>query len=140
MPLDHICLITPFSKVDDEATFLLTAFAHMGLREYARPAPGVVGLGDDTGSFLWVGGYDAQQRPIPDGATIQRIHIALTAKNHQDVDKFHVQGLKVAGVVDNGAPGPRANYRPDYYGAFLISPAGHNIEAVCHKAPEETPK
>lgn len=81
MPIDHTCLITPFSKVDDEVAFFLAAFAHMGLKEYARPVPGVVGLGDDTGSFLWIGGYDAKFTPIPDDTNVQRNHTALTAKS-----------------------------------------------------------
>jgi len=40
-----------------------------------------------------------------------------------------------AGARDNGGPGLRPQYHPDYYGAFVIDPDGHNIEAVCH-APE----
>ena len=37
-----------------------------------------------------------------------------------------------AGGRDNGAPGIRAHYHPNYYGAFVLDPDGHNIEAVCH--------
>ena len=40
----------------------------------------------------------------------------------------------VAGGVDNGPPGPRPHYHPDYYGAFVLDLDGHNVEAVCHDA------
>ena len=49
-----------------------------------------------------------------------------------DVDAFHAAAVK-AGGTDHGAPGVRAMYHPNYYGAFAISPAGHNIEAVTHE-------
>ena len=37
-----------------------------------------------------------------------------------------------AGGKDNGPPGLRPHYHPNYYGAFVIGPDGHNVEAVCH--------
>jgi len=48
------------------------------------------------------------------------------------VDAFYEAGL-AAGGKDNGPPGVREIYHPDYYGAFILDPDGHNIEAVCHK-------
>ena len=47
------------------------------------------------------------------------------------MDAFHAAALSAAGK-DNGAPGLRPDYHPDYYGAFVIDPEGNNIEAVCH--------
>ena len=61
-------------------------------------------------------------------------HIAFSAQTRAQVDAFHAAALS-AGARDNGAPGPRPHYHPNYYGAFAIDPDGHNIEAVCH-APE----
>lgn len=58
-------------------------------------------------------------------------HIAFTARSRAEVDGFHAAAL-AAGGKDNGAPGIRAHYHPDYYGAFVIDPDGNNIEAVCH--------
>ncbi|MCP4981468.1 MAG: VOC family protein, partial [Gammaproteobacteria bacterium] len=49
------------------------------------------------------------------------------------VDRFYQQGIE-AGGQDNGTPGIRKIYHPHYYGAFLLDPDGHNIEAVCHAA------
>ena len=61
-------------------------------------------------------------------------HFAFRAKTRAAVDAFHAAALK-AGGRDNGPPGPRPNYGPTYYAAFVHDPDGFNIEAVCH-APE----
>jgi catechol 2,3-dioxygenase-like lactoylglutathione lyase family enzyme len=61
-------------------------------------------------------------------------HYAFTARSRAEVDAFHAAAL-AAGGRDNGAPGPRPHYHPNYYGAFVFDPDGNNIEAVCH-APE----
>ena len=55
----------------------------------------------------------------------------VIAENRRQVDAFHRAAL-VAGGKDNGMPGPRPHYHPNYYAAFVIGPDGHNIEAVCH--------
>jgi catechol 2,3-dioxygenase-like lactoylglutathione lyase family enzyme len=60
-------------------------------------------------------------------------HVAFEAKDRAAVDRFHRAGLE-AGGRDNGAPGVRGDYGPNYYAAFLFDPDGHNIEAVCLKA------
>ncbi|MGO1073654.1 VOC family protein [Lysobacter sp. CA199] len=57
-------------------------------------------------------------------------HIALRARSREQVDAFHAAAL-AAGGRDNGAPGLRPHYSPDYYGAFVFDPDGNNIEAVC---------
>jgi len=57
-------------------------------------------------------------------------HVALRASDRATVDKFHAAGLK-AGAKDNGAPGIRSDYAPNYYGAFLLDADGNNVEAVC---------
>jgi predicted lactoylglutathione lyase len=67
--------------------------------------------------------------------TTPAVHIAFCAENRKLVDKFYEAAL-AAGGKDNGAPGIREVYHPNYYGAFVIDPDGHNIEAVCHD-PEQ---
>ncbi len=62
------------------------------------------------------------------------IHVAICVASRAMVDAFHEAGL-AAGGVDNCPPGIRAHYHPNYYGAFVLDPDGHNIEAVCHEAP-----
>jgi catechol 2,3-dioxygenase-like lactoylglutathione lyase family enzyme len=61
-------------------------------------------------------------------------HVAFTATSRNAVDAFHAAALAVGGK-DNGGPGLRAHYHPNYYAAFVIDPDGNNIEAVCH-APD----
>jgi catechol 2,3-dioxygenase-like lactoylglutathione lyase family enzyme len=61
-----------------------------------------------------------------------RIHIAFAADSREQVDAFYRAAIE-AGGKDNGPPGPRPHYHPNYYGAFVFDPDGHNIEAVCHK-------
>jgi catechol 2,3-dioxygenase-like lactoylglutathione lyase family enzyme len=60
-------------------------------------------------------------------------HYAFTAASRAEVDAFYRAAL-AAGGRDNGAPGIRAHYHPDYYGAFVIDPDGNNVEAVCHSS------
>ena len=63
-------------------------------------------------------------------------HVAFAARTRAEVDAFHAAAL-AAGGVDNGAPGLRPEYHPNYYGAFVFDPDGNNVEAVCHAAEGE---
>jgi catechol 2,3-dioxygenase-like lactoylglutathione lyase family enzyme len=60
------------------------------------------------------------------------LHLAFQAASRAQVEAFY-QAALAAGGKDNGAPGLRPQYHPNYYAAFVIGPDGHNIEAVCHK-------
>lgn len=60
------------------------------------------------------------------------LHIAFSAQTRAEVDAFYAAAI-TAGGRDNGGPGLRPNYHPNYYGAFVFDPDGNNIEAVCHK-------
>jgi catechol 2,3-dioxygenase-like lactoylglutathione lyase family enzyme len=68
-----------------------------------------------------------------DRPVTQRLHIGFVAPTRAHVDAFHRAGVE-AGYRDDGAPGPRPQYRPDYYGAFLLDPDGNSAEAVHHGA------
>jgi catechol 2,3-dioxygenase-like lactoylglutathione lyase family enzyme len=59
-----------------------------------------------------------------------RLHVAFEAGSRPQVDAFYEAALR-AGARDNGKPGLRPQYHPHYYGAFVLDPDGHNIEAVC---------
>lgn len=65
--------------------------------------------------------------------TTKKAHIAFSAMDRKMVDAFYQAAID-AGGKDNGKPGIRAIYHPNYYGAFALDPDGHNIEAVCHHA------
>lgn len=56
-------------------------------------------------------------------------HVAFLVDGPDAVAAFHEAGL-AAGGKDNGAPGPRPDYSPGYYAAFILDPDGHNVEAV----------
>ncbi|MFG1464981.1 VOC family protein [Xanthobacter sp. DSM 24535] len=60
-------------------------------------------------------------------------HLCFKAKDRAAVHAFHAAGLN-AGGTDNGAPGPRPAYGPDYYAGFLLDPDGWRIEAVTFSA------
>jgi len=62
-----------------------------------------------------------------------QVHVAFSADSREAVAAFHEAALR-AGGRDNGAPGERPEYSPGYYGAFVLDPDGHNIEAVWHGA------
>jgi catechol 2,3-dioxygenase-like lactoylglutathione lyase family enzyme len=66
----------------------------------------------------------------PGGAPV---HVGFAASDRAAVDRFHATAL-AAGGRDNGPPGVREIYHPNYYGAFVLDPDGNNIEAVCHAA------
>ena len=80
-------------------------------------------------------GFGVPHKPdfwIADGTPNQpRLHIAFRAESREKVDEFYKAALS-AGGTDNGPPGPRTHYHKDYYGAFVLDPDGHNVEAVCH--------
>lgn len=80
------------------------------------------GFGPPGKPAFWIGTGEAH-----DGGT----HVAFQAATRAAVDTFHATALQ-AGARDNGAPGLRAHYHPNYYGAFVIDLDGNNVEAVCH--------
>jgi catechol 2,3-dioxygenase-like lactoylglutathione lyase family enzyme len=67
----------------------------------------------------------------------RRLHIAFFAPSREVVDAFWRAGVE-AGYRDDGAPGPRPQYSPDYYGGFLLDPDGNSAEAVHHGSERET--
>lgn len=75
---------------------------------------------------FWLGLADPALRP---GAGP---HVALLAGSRAAVNAFHAAAM-AAGATDNGAPGLRPHYHPDYYGAFFIDADGNRLEAVCHR-------
>jgi catechol 2,3-dioxygenase-like lactoylglutathione lyase family enzyme len=66
----------------------------------------------------------------------RRLHIAFFAPSREHVGEFWRAG-RSAGYRDDGAPGPRPQYRDDYYGAFLLDPDGNSAEAVHHGETRE---
>jgi catechol 2,3-dioxygenase-like lactoylglutathione lyase family enzyme len=88
-------------------------------QETGKPA---AGFGAGGKPDFWIGGEGQLDKPL---------HIAIAAEDRATVDAFYRAAL-AAGGRDNGSPGLRPQYHPNYYGAFVLDPDGHNIEAVCH--------
>lgn len=73
---------------------------------------------------------------VESAAPIQRLHVAFAASSREAVDAFFSAAM-TAGAASNGAPGLRPDYSPTYYGAFVVDPDGHNVEAV-HRGSDPT--
>lgn len=82
----------------------------------------VLGMGVPPKPDFWIHQGTPQQ---------PHLHVAFRADNRGAVDAFYKAAM-AAGGRDNGAPGLRPHYHPNYYGAFVLDPDGHNIEACCH--------
>jgi catechol 2,3-dioxygenase-like lactoylglutathione lyase family enzyme len=123
--LDHITIAV--SDAERAKAFYDQALAPLGIAVLmfvsAEESGGeaFMGYGSNDRAYFWVSG----------GAPLTgRLHVAFTADSRAQVDAFYAAAI-AAGGVDNGGPGVRPHYHPDYYGAFVFDPDGHNVEAVC---------
>jgi catechol 2,3-dioxygenase-like lactoylglutathione lyase family enzyme len=114
---DHVTIRV--ADLEEASRFYATALAPLGHDEPAT----------DGHFFEWGDLSIAAARD--DRPETRRAHLALTARSTAEVDAFW-QAAVGEGFRDNGAPGPRPRYHEGYYGAFVLDPAGNNIEAVHH--------
>lgn len=119
MIIDHIGFAISDSQKSND--FYAKALAPLGI-EKVMEYDGWSGYGRNGKPEFWFG--EAQEAHSP-------MHIAFSADNRDQVRQFYEAAL-AAGGKDNGGPGIREEYHPNYFGAFVIDPDGHNIEAVCH--------
>ena len=124
--LDHIGLtVTDLAKA---RAFFDAALKPLGISivlEVAAEQNGgtpYLGYGSGGKPYFWIG---------TGGPATGRVHVALTTRDRASVDAFYAAAMSNGGR-DNGPPGIRAHYHPNYYGAYVLDPDGHNIEAVCH--------
>ena len=124
--IDHVGItVGDFAK---SRAFYVKALAPLGyapLMEFSAAGTGhvdVAGYGVAPKPDFWISGGKPNVPPI---------HVAFRADNRALVNAFYAAAL-AAGGRDNGPPGLRPHYHPNYYGAFVLDPDGHNIEAVCH--------
>lgn len=126
--IDHVGFSV--SDIARSRAFYEAALAPLGVEVIMEVGPEqtesggtAIGFGKDGNPFFWIG----DKERIGEGT-----HVAFTVESRAEVDAFHAAAL-AAGGRDNGGPGPRPHYGPDYYAAFVLDPDGANIEAVCHK-------
>ena len=130
--IDHLSL--PVSDYALSRTFYDKALGALGCKVQMEvtDSPDYVGAGYGPGDLpepaFWIGaGRDPGPAPvIPIGQ-----HVAFKAGDRAGVDAFYAAAL-AAGGRDNGPPGLRPHYHPNYYAAFVLDPDGHRLEAVCH--------
>lgn len=120
MIIDHMGIAV--SDHERSKAFYTQCLAPLGIG-LVMEVEGWSGFGRDNKPEFWFGEESDAHKPM---------HIAFAAQSRDQVDRFYEAAL-AAGATDNGAPGIRAIYHPNYYGAFVFDPDGHNIEAVCHK-------
>jgi len=124
--LDHISITV--ADVEKAKAFYEAALKPLGVGVVMSVSAeetgttGYYGLGEGQKPYLWIAEGPTHSGPM---------HIALAADARAKVDAFYKAAM-AAGAKDNGPPGIRAQYHPTYYGAFVIDPDGHNLEAVCH--------
>jgi catechol 2,3-dioxygenase-like lactoylglutathione lyase family enzyme len=128
--LDHVTLI-----VKDYAAskaFYEKALAPLGIKvvmEFGQAC----GFGRAGKPDFWIGSGPTSFHRPEHLQIITPTHVAFAARSKEEVDAFYAAALE-AGGRDFGAPGLRKHYHPKYYGAFVLDPDGHDIEAVFHGA------
>ena len=127
MPIDHVgYAVSDYERAKAAYAKALAPLGYTLIMEV--PAEGnpsgapAAGFGINGKPDFWIGGEGKLEKPL---------HVAILAKDRPSVDAFYKAAL-AAGFKDNGPPGLRPQYHPNYYAAFVLDLDGHNIEAVCH--------
>lgn len=120
---DHVSFRV--ASLANSRTFYASSLAPLGIAMIVD-TPEAVAFGTAGRAQFWLG---ANATPTT------RTHLAFIATNRAQVRAFYTAAL-AAGGTDNGAPGLRPHYHPNYYGAFVLDPDGNNVEAVCRN-PED---
>jgi len=118
-PIDHLWL--GVADLEASRRFWETVAPVLGLQVEDARLPGLVVVAGDTRHVMLV----------PGRAPTENLHLAFPVAHDKAVAEFH-RVATTAGFRDNGAPGERPQYHPGYVGAFVLDPAGNNVEAVNH--------
>jgi catechol 2,3-dioxygenase-like lactoylglutathione lyase family enzyme len=122
---DHVSVVvSDYAKSKAFYAQALAPTGHSQVTELRAASTESAGFCHADGSDFWIAQGEAVHPPI---------HVAFRVSSRAAVDAFY-QAAIAAGGKDNGAPGLRPQYHANYYGAFVLDPDGHNIEAVCHEA------
>lgn len=116
--LDHLSI--PVSKFAAAKEFYVGALGAIGMK-INMELDDACGMGSKNQKIVWI-----VKSKRPGG-----VHLALHVDHRKEVDAFYEAAIK-AGGKDNGKPGIRKDYAPNYYAAFVHDPDGNNIEVVCY--------
>jgi catechol 2,3-dioxygenase-like lactoylglutathione lyase family enzyme len=122
--IDHMTI--PVGDLEASRRFYAAALAPFGGTVTDEPGPP-----DGWGPAVVFGPPGSEDFAIAPGEPAGSMHIAFLAPDRATVDAFHAAAI-AAGGTDNGAPGLRPQYHAGYYGAYVLDPDGHNVEAVFH--------
>ncbi|RSH83104.1 uncharacterized protein EHS24_006761 [Apiotrichum porosum] len=123
--IDHLYLrVSNYAASKAFYSSVLEAIGAKAIMEF----PGLCGYGQHGSAFKQVKFFIADAAKGPE---VTPIHCAFRCETSHEVDEFYNKAL-AAGAKDNGQPGIRAHFQPNYYAAYVLDPDGHNIEAVCH--------
>ncbi|KAF5320434.1 hypothetical protein D9611_010819 [Ephemerocybe angulata] len=125
MPISHLGIRV--SDIASSKAFYDAALAPLGTKVAMSFQEGkVLGYAAKKNPYFWIHEHEVSGDAAKEG---RPVHIAFEAKSKEEVQAFYDAAI-AAGGKDNGAPGPRPNYTPNYWGAFVHDPEGNNIEAV----------
>ena len=120
------------NDMDRARRFYDAVLSTLGHRRFAE-GQGHTGYGAPDSAQIWIlAPFNSELASVGNGG-----HVAFPAPDRVAVDGFHAAALAHGGA-DEGAPGPRPQYHPGYYGAYVRDPDGNKIQAVCHRR-EQTP-
>lgn len=125
--LDHMTLrVRDYERSKAFYTAALAPLGYEVLMEFDVPGVGkFCGMGVKPKPDFWLA-TQSDDHPAPAGQ-----HIAFRAETREQITAFH-QAAIAAGAKDDGQPGPRAEYHPGYFGAFVLDLNGIHLEACLH--------
>ncbi len=118
--IDHLRLLV--SDYQRSKSFFEAALAPLGYSLLMEHQISGGGFGRDGKLDFWV----------KEGTPNTAVHVAFASDDRASVDAFYEAAISAGGRC-NGPPGPRLEYHPTYYGAFVLDPDGNNVESVCHR-------
>lgn len=128
---DHLSI--GVTDLDKSLAFYDAALAPLGVtRMFAMSDRGIAAyVGADQISF-WIYSKDSAQASLGELPNPPRFHLAFRASDRPTVDAVYTAALANGGT-DEGPPGIRAQYHPNYYAAYIRDPSGYKIEVVCQQ-------
>lgn len=116
-------------NVERAATFYDPVLGALGYKRIMEFLPYAIGYGETRPEFWVQLPHDQNAASVGNGT-----HVGFIARSKGAVNKFHEAALAHGGS-NNGEPGPRADYGPDYYGAFVFDLDGNKLEATLFSLP-----